>query len=126
VLPDGTCVSRYDASLVTQADVTFPYLKGLVAVPVQLLHEGGMAGGSPARHASAVMDALVKSANSFVSQIRAANKSVGALWRPPRTIVALAGTRDRVYPTFCGTGVSSSAKGTSITKTQPLAGRLRK
>ena len=71
-LPDGTCVSRYDASLVTQADATLPYLKGLVAVPVQLLHEGGMAGGSPAAHASAVMDALVKSANRFVSQIRAA------------------------------------------------------
>ena len=70
-LPDGACVSRYDASLVTQADATFPYLKGLVSVPVQLLHEGGMAGGSPAAHASAVMDALVKSANRFVSQIRA-------------------------------------------------------
>jgi hypothetical protein len=73
-LPEGTCVSRYDTSLVTQADATFPYLKGLVGVQVQLLHEGGMAGGSPAAHASAVMDALVKSANSFVSQIRAANK----------------------------------------------------
>jgi hypothetical protein len=47
-----------------------------------------MAGGSPASHASAVMDALVKSANRFVSQIRAANKSVGARWRPPRTIVS--------------------------------------
>jgi hypothetical protein len=77
-LPDGTCVSRYDTSLVTQADVTLPYLKGLVAVPVQLLHEGGMAGGSPAAHATSVMDALVKSANSFVSQIRAANKPAGA------------------------------------------------
>ena len=77
-LPDGTCVSRYDASLVTQADVTLSYLKGLVAVPVQLLHEGGLAGGSPAAHASAVNDALVKSANSFVSQIRAANKPAGA------------------------------------------------
>ncbi len=76
-LQDGTCVSRYDASLVTQADATLPYLKGLVAVPVQLLHEGGMAGGSPAAHASAVMDALVKSANNFVSQIRGANKLVG-------------------------------------------------
>ena len=73
-LPDGTCVSRYDTSLVTQADATLPYLKGLVAMPVQLLHEGGMAGGSPAAHASAVMDALVKSANRFVAQIRAANK----------------------------------------------------
>jgi len=73
-LPDGTCVSRYDASLISQADATFPYLHGLVAVPVQLLHEGGMAGGSPAAHASAVMDALTRSVNGFVSQIRAANK----------------------------------------------------
>jgi hypothetical protein len=73
-LSDGTCVSRYDASLVAQADATFPYLKGLVAMEVPLLREGGIAGGSPAAHASAVMDALVKSVNRFVSQIRAANK----------------------------------------------------
>jgi hypothetical protein len=73
-LPDGTCVSRYDASLVSQADATLPYLKGLVAVDVQLLHEGGMAGGSPAAHATAVMDALAKSVSGFVSRIRAASK----------------------------------------------------
>jgi hypothetical protein len=42
-------------------------------VPVQLLHEGGMAGGSPAQHATAVMAALTKSVNSFVSQIHATN-----------------------------------------------------
>jgi len=73
-LPDGMCISRYDTSLVSQADATFPYLKGLVAVQVALLHEGGMAGGSPAAHATAVMEALTKSVNSFVTQIRAANK----------------------------------------------------
>jgi hypothetical protein len=73
-LPDGMCISRYDTSLVSQADATFPYLKGLVAVQVALLHEGGMAGGSPATHATAVMEALTKSVNSFVTQIRAANK----------------------------------------------------
>jgi hypothetical protein len=77
-LPDGICVSRYDASLVTSADATLPNVKGLVALQVPLLHEGGMAGGSPAAHASSIMDALVKSVNSFVAQIRAANKSVGA------------------------------------------------
>ena len=27
-LADGTCVSRYDASLIAQADATFPYVKG--------------------------------------------------------------------------------------------------
>jgi len=74
-LPDGACVSRYDASLVAHADANFPYLKGTVAaVEVQLLHEGGMAGGSPAAHAASVMDALTKSVNHFVSQIRAAGK----------------------------------------------------
>jgi len=74
-LSDGMCVSRYDASLVSDADVTLPYLKGLVAVQVPLMHQGGMAGGSPAAHASAIMDALVKSVNGFVAQIRAVNKS---------------------------------------------------
>jgi len=73
-LGDGTCVSRYDASLVAQADATFPYLKGLVSVPVQLLHEGGMAGSAPATHGPAVIDALAKSVSGFVAQIRAAGK----------------------------------------------------
>lgn len=72
-LPDGLCISRYDASLVSHADATFPYVKGTVAaVEVQLLHEGGMAGGSPSAHASAVMDALTKSVTHFVAQVRAA------------------------------------------------------
>jgi hypothetical protein len=72
-LPDGACVSRYDASLVSHADATFPYLKGTVAaVEIRLLHEGGMAGGSPSAHASAVMDALTKAVSHFVAQIRAA------------------------------------------------------
>jgi hypothetical protein len=73
-LGDGTCVSRYDASLVAQADATFPYLKGLVSVPVQLLHEGGMSGSAPATHGSAVINALAKSVNGFVAQIRSAGK----------------------------------------------------
>ena len=63
----------------TQADATLPYAKGPVSVQVQLLHEGGIAGGSPSAHASAVMEAFVKLANSFVSQIRAA-RLVGARW----------------------------------------------
>lgn len=73
-LSDGLCVSRYDASLVSEADVTVPNAKGPVSLPVPLLHEGGMAGGSAAAHAASVMDGLAKSVNTFISQIRAANK----------------------------------------------------
>jgi hypothetical protein len=74
-LSDGTCVSRYDASLVSHADANFPYLKGTVsAVEVQLLHDGGMAGGSPAAHAASVMDGLAKSVSHFASQIHPAAK----------------------------------------------------
>lgn len=73
-LQDGTCVSRYDASLMSQADATLPYLKGLVSLNVALLHEGGMAGGSPAAHAKSVADALTASVNRFVTQIRNAGK----------------------------------------------------
>ena len=66
-LSDGTCVSRYDASVMAQADATFPYLKGLVLIEVPLLRQGGMAGGSPAVHAAAIMDALSKAVAGFVS-----------------------------------------------------------
>jgi hypothetical protein len=79
-LPNGTCVSRYDASVVAYADATLPYVHGTVAaVQVQLLHDGGMAGGSPAAHASAIMNALTKSASQFVEEIRAANKSAASV-----------------------------------------------
>ena len=73
-LADGTCVSRYDASLMSQADATLPYLKGLVAVEVPLLREGGLSGGAPAVHAKSVIDALEKSVNGFVTQIHNAGK----------------------------------------------------
>ncbi len=73
-LSDGTCISRWDASLVAQADATFPYLKGLVAMEVPLLREGGMAGGSPAAHSASVMESLAKAVAHFVSQVRAAAK----------------------------------------------------
>jgi hypothetical protein len=74
-LQDGVCVSRYDVSLISHADAIFPYLKGTVpAVEVQLLHDGGMAGGSPAAHATGVTNAIAKSVNSFVSRIRSAGK----------------------------------------------------
>jgi hypothetical protein len=73
-LSDGTCVSRWDASLVAQGDASFPYLKGLVAMEVPLLREGGLAGGSPAAHAASIMDSLAKAVSRFVSQVRAAAK----------------------------------------------------
>jgi len=60
--------------LMSQADATLPYLKGLVSLNVALLHEGGMAGGSPAAHAKSVADALTASVNRFVTQIRNAGK----------------------------------------------------
>lgn len=69
-LADGTCVSRYDASLMTQADAKLPYLEGLVSLEVPLLRDGGLAGGPPAAHAKSVIDALSKSVNGFVTQIR--------------------------------------------------------
>jgi hypothetical protein len=73
-LSDGVCVSRYDVSLMANGDANFPYLKGTVMVEVPLLRQGGMAGGSPAQHASGVMDAITKAVTSFVAQIRAAGK----------------------------------------------------
>jgi hypothetical protein len=67
-------VSRYDASLMTQADATLPYLKGAVALEVPLLREGGLAGGSPAAHAKSVIDALSKTVSGFAARIRGVSK----------------------------------------------------
>ena len=70
-------------------------------VEVPLMREGGMAGGSPAVHSKAIMDALAKSVNTFVSQIKAARTSKpGQALRPGRERLGLdAGSGDSHFST---------------------------
>lgn len=73
-LPSGLCVSRYDATLYTHTTARLSYQETPVLVQVSLLHQGGLAGGSPAAHAASVLQGVKQYVDQFVMQIRSANK----------------------------------------------------
>jgi hypothetical protein len=73
-LPSGLCVSRYDATLYTHTTAKLSYQNAPVLVQVSLLHNGGLAGGSPAAHAAAVLEGVTQYIDQFAAQIRSANR----------------------------------------------------
>jgi len=73
-LPSGLCVSRYDATLYTHTTAKLSYQNAPVLVQVSLLHNGGLAGGSPASHAAAVLKGVTQYIDQFAAQIRRANR----------------------------------------------------
>jgi hypothetical protein len=73
-LSDGTCVSRYDAFLYTQATARLSYRDKPVLVQVSLMHRGGIGSSAPTAHAAAVARGLQDYIDLFITQVRAANK----------------------------------------------------
>jgi hypothetical protein len=69
----GLCISRYDISLITNTMAPLSYQPKPVLVQVQLLHQGGMAGGAPAVHGDAVRKSVKQAVDDFVARLRAAN-----------------------------------------------------
>jgi hypothetical protein len=72
--PGGTCASRYDAFLYTHATATLSYHDRPVLVQVSLMHRGGMTSGVPPAHATTVTRGLEAYVDTFMTQIREANK----------------------------------------------------
>jgi hypothetical protein len=70
----GFCFSRYDAILYTNMMATPTYGSAPALVQVELLRNGGLAGGGAASHADAVMQSLKQYVDSFAARIRDANK----------------------------------------------------
>jgi hypothetical protein len=70
----GTCVSRYDAFLYTQATAKLSYGDRPALVQVSLMHRGGIGTSAPAGHATAVLRGLEGYIDLFVTQVRDANK----------------------------------------------------
>jgi hypothetical protein len=68
------CVSRYDVTVYTHTTAVLRYRDKAALVEVLLLHKGGMAGGSPAVHASEVLKGVKESATHFAARIRDANR----------------------------------------------------
>ncbi len=73
-LPNGACVTRYDAFLYTHATAKLAYRDQPVLVQVSLMHRGGIASSTSAAHGAAVQRGLEGYVDLFLSQIRDANK----------------------------------------------------
>jgi hypothetical protein len=74
-LPNGTCVSRYDAFLYTHGTARLSYHDQPVLVQISLIHRGSIGSSSaPGTHAAAVARGLENYIDLFITQIRDANK----------------------------------------------------
>src|SRR5689334_12538221 len=73
-MPNGGCVSRYDAFLYTHGTAKLTYRQQPVLVQVSLMHRGGIGASAMASHAAAVSRGLEGYIDTFVTQIRDANK----------------------------------------------------
>jgi hypothetical protein len=71
----SSCVSRYDAYLYTHGTATLSYRDRPVLVQVSLMHRGGMGSAVPPAHATMVTRGLEAYVDTFISQIRDANKN---------------------------------------------------
>lgn len=73
-LENGTCLSRYDATLYTHTTAGLSYHPTPVLVDVSLMHKGSLAIGAPAAHAELLMRGLQDIVSQFATRIRDANK----------------------------------------------------
>jgi hypothetical protein len=70
----GLCVSRYDVTIYSHAAARLPHTASPVLLQVELLHEGGIAGGAPAAHADGVTRSLLEYVDQLSTRIRNAGK----------------------------------------------------
>ncbi len=73
-MPNGTCVTRYDAFLYTHATAKLAYHEQPVLVQVSLMHRGGIGTSGMATHAASVTHGLENYVDLFLTQIHDANK----------------------------------------------------
>lgn len=67
------CVSRYDVTLYSHTAAPLTHTASPVLLQVELLHKGGLAGGSPAAHADGVLKDVLEYVDQFSARIRNAN-----------------------------------------------------
>jgi len=71
---NGTCTSRFDAFLYTTATANLSYRDRPALVQVSLIHRGGMASSAAVTHAATVGRGLEGYVDTFMAQIRDANR----------------------------------------------------
>jgi hypothetical protein len=70
----GLCVTRYDVTLYSHAAAPLSHTSAPVELQVELLHKGGLAGGSPAQNGEAVTKNVLDYVDQFATRVKNANK----------------------------------------------------
>jgi hypothetical protein len=70
----GFCFSRYDAALYTHTMATLTYGSAPVLVQVELMRNGGIAGGGASGHGASVVRNIKQYVDAFAVRVRDANK----------------------------------------------------
>jgi hypothetical protein len=73
-LSTGFCVSRYDTFLYTHTMARLSYQNTALLVQVSLLHDGGIAGGTPAAHTDGVLKGIKQYVDQMSGRIAGANR----------------------------------------------------
>jgi len=68
------CVSRYDVTLYSHTAARLAHTSSPVPLQVELLHEGGIAGGPPAAHGDGVTKSVLDDVDRMVARVRTANR----------------------------------------------------
>ena len=72
----GLCVSRYDVTIYSQTVGKLSHTASAVPLQVELLHRGGLAGGTLAAHVEGVTKGVLDTTEQFATQVRNANTPV--------------------------------------------------
>jgi hypothetical protein len=69
----GLCVTRYDVTLYSHAAARLPHTSAAVPLQAELLHRGGLTGGTAAGHPETVLKSVIEDIDTLAARVRSAN-----------------------------------------------------
>lgn len=70
----GLCVTRYDVTLYSHAAARLPHTPAAVPLQAELLHRGGLTGGTAAAHPDTVLKSVIEDVDTVAARLKAANQ----------------------------------------------------
>ena len=68
----GLCVTRYDVTLYSHAAARLPHTPAAVPLQAELLHRGGLTGGTAAAHPDTVLKSVIEDVDTVATRLKAA------------------------------------------------------
>jgi hypothetical protein len=68
----GLCVTRYDVTLYSHAAARLPHTPSAVPLQAELLHRGGLTGGTAAAHPDTVLKSVIEDIDTVAARVKAA------------------------------------------------------